>query len=149
MAHKDIISKEAVRRIAVDLANLLLDLAIDPDSLELIETETRRIEDRRADLVARVRGQGDEPAFILHIEIQSDNHPQMALRMLRYFTDIALEHPGLPVRQYLIYIGRDKLKMPAGIEQQRLCYVTVQTPRLFYPLPSPLPKGRGRLRKGG
>ena len=42
MADKDIISKEAIRRIAVDLATLLLDLSIDADSLELIETQPNR-----------------------------------------------------------------------------------------------------------
>ena len=121
MADKDIISKEAIRRIAVDLATLLLDLNIDPDSLELIETEARRIEARRTDLVAQVRS-GDGQEFILHIEIQNNNHPRMPLRMLRYLTDIMLAHPGLPVRQYLIYIGRDTLAMPAGIDQDRLVY---------------------------
>ena len=51
---KDIISKEAIKRIAVDLATILLQLDIDPERLELLETEKQRIEDRRADLVARV-----------------------------------------------------------------------------------------------
>nr|VFJ44329.1 MAG: hypothetical protein BECKFW1821A_GA0114235_100651 [Candidatus Kentron sp. FW]VFJ57869.1 MAG: hypothetical protein BECKFW1821B_GA0114236_103721 [Candidatus Kentron sp. FW] len=34
MADKDIISKETIRRLAVDLATHLLKLPIDPDSLE-------------------------------------------------------------------------------------------------------------------
>ena len=42
--------------------------------------------------------------------------------MLRYLGDIALQHPGLPVRQYLIYIGRERLTMPAGIDLERLRY---------------------------
>ena len=56
---------------------ILLDLSIDPDSLELIETSSRRIEERRADLVARVRDGNDGREFILHIEIQNNNHPKM------------------------------------------------------------------------
>jgi len=121
MAEKDIISKEAIRRIAVDLAVFLLDLNIDPDSLELIETESRRIEDRRADLVARVRST-DGGEFILHIEIQNDNDRWMPWRMLRYLTDIRFEHPDTPIRQYLIYIGKRALTMPDGIEEGRLIY---------------------------
>ena len=121
MTKKDIISKEAIRRIAVDLAVFLLGLNIDPDSLELIETETRRIEDRRADLVARVRST-DGGEFILHIEIQNDNDPRMPWRMLRYRTDIRLEHPDIPIRQYLIYIGKRRLTMPSGIDEERLIY---------------------------
>jgi len=45
MAEKDIISKEAIRRIAVDLAVFLLKLNIEPESLQLLDTETRRIEE--------------------------------------------------------------------------------------------------------
>jgi len=122
MADKDIVSKEAVRRIAVDLATFLLDLTIDPDSLELLETESRRIEERRADLVARVRSEENGTPFILHIEIQNNNHPSMPWRMLRYLTDIALEHTDLPLRQYLIYIGKQPLTMPAGIHREGLDY---------------------------
>ena len=51
MSKKDIISKEAIKRIAVDLATILLELDIDPETLELLETEKQRIEDRRVDLV--------------------------------------------------------------------------------------------------
>jgi len=122
MADKDIISKRVIRRLAVDLATFLLDLPIDPDSLELIETERHRIEERRADLVARVCGSNDEKEFILHIEIQNDNHPRMPWRMLRYRTDIALDHPHLLVRKYLIYIGRAKLSMPPAITEEGLDY---------------------------
>ena len=177
MADKDIISKRVIRRIAVDLATFLLDLSIDPDSLELIETERHRIEERRADLVARVRGSIDDREFIMHIEIQSTNHPLMAWRMLRYRTDIALDHPGRLVRQYLIYIGTDRLKMPAGIDQEGLDYryavidmrildcssllarddpdalvLAVRNrldPPAFSPSPPPSPQGARGSREGG
>jgi len=96
-------------------------LSIDPESLELIETETRRIEERRADLVARVRGK-DGQEFILHIEIQNNNDPTMPWRMLRYLADIIMRHPTLPVRQYLIYIGRERLNMPSRLELDDLQY---------------------------
>ena len=46
----------------------------------------------------------------------------MPLRMLRYRTDILLAHPGLPLRQYLIYIGAEPLTMPDGIDQPGLHY---------------------------
>ncbi len=42
MGKKDIVSKEAIKRIAVDLATILLDLNIDPETLELLETEKQR-----------------------------------------------------------------------------------------------------------
>ena len=86
MGKKDIISKQAITHIAVDLATYLLKLDIEADSLELLTTEQQRIEDRRADLVARVIDRGKGTPFILHIEIQNDNDPVMPLRMLRYYT---------------------------------------------------------------
>nr|VFJ76283.1 MAG: Predicted transposase YdaD [Candidatus Kentron sp. FW] len=115
MAHKDIIGKETIRRLAVDLATHLLELPIEPGSLEVLPTEHLRIEDRRADLVVKLRERGRE-TFLLHIEIQNNNDATMAPRMMRYMTDILLAWPGLPLRQYLIYIGKEPLTMPNGID---------------------------------
>jgi hypothetical protein len=111
MAQKDIISKQLIQRIAVDLAVYLLKLNIKADDLELLATEQQRVEDRRADLVAKVKQAKAE--FILHIEIQNNNDARMPLRMLRYYTDICFAHANLPVQQYVIYIGSDKLTMLA------------------------------------
>jgi len=100
------ISKQVIRHLAVDLATYLLKLDIDADSLELLETERQRVEDRRADLVARVRPRDTPEAFILHIEIQNNNDSLMPWRMLRYQSDIRLAYPDTPVRQHLIYTRR-------------------------------------------
>nr|VFJ93835.1 MAG: protein of unknown function (DUF4351) [Candidatus Kentron sp. H]VFJ94541.1 MAG: protein of unknown function (DUF4351) [Candidatus Kentron sp. H]VFK01092.1 MAG: protein of unknown function (DUF4351) [Candidatus Kentron sp. H] len=121
MADKDIVSKETIKRLAVDLATYLLDLAIDPDSLEVLETEHQRVEDRRADLVVKLRNRAGE-TFLLHMEIQNNNDSTMPLRMMRYMSDILLAHPGLPLHQYLIYIGAEPLTMPDGIDQPNLRY---------------------------
>lgn len=112
MGKKDIISKQVIRQLAADMAKYLLGLDVEVEALELLETESRRIEDRRADLVARVRPSGDETPFVLHIEIQNDNDSDMPWRMLRYRTDIALAHADPPVHQYLIFIGKARLTMP-------------------------------------
>jgi hypothetical protein len=113
MGHKDIISKHALKSIARDFATYLFGLAV--AHLELLETQGQRVEERRSDLVARVRLESGE-TFILHIEIQNGNDPLMPYRMMRYLSDILLENPGQPVRQYLVYIGRDRLTMPDGFE---------------------------------
>jgi hypothetical protein len=122
MGEKDIISKQVIRHLAADVANYLLGLDIEPTSLELIETEQQRVEDRRADLVAQVRPRGAGPPYVLHIEIQNNNDSMMPWRMLRYLTDIRLRHTGLPVRQHLIYIGAAPLAMPAGLREPDLDY---------------------------
>lgn len=83
--------------------------------VELLETQAQRVEERRADLVAKVSVQG-QPPFILHIEIQNDNQRWMPARMLRYLGDLALAYPKLPVRQYLVYIGKKPLTMKDGLD---------------------------------
>jgi len=42
--------------------------------------------------------------------------------MLRYYTDIALSYPGLPIRQAVIYIGKSALNMPVGKKDIGLDY---------------------------
>lgn len=117
MGAKDIISKQILQRLALDLATLLLELEIDPERLELLSTEQPRIETRQADVLARVVDLRSETSFLIHIEVQNQNDPLMPLRMLRYYTDIRLRYPLEPLRQFLIYIGREPLRMAAGIDE--------------------------------
>jgi hypothetical protein len=118
MGDKDIVSKDILKRIAVDIARVLLHLKV--DRAEIIETEFQTIEDRRADLVAHMWGEDGE--FILHIEIQNDNDTAMPWRMLRYRTEIGQNNPAHDIRQSLIYIGKAQLTMPTGIQQTGLDY---------------------------
>lgn len=122
MGNKDIISKAVLGHLAADIANLLLGLGVDMDAVELLDTEQQRVEQRRADLVARMRRQADGESFILHIEIQNQNDNIMPLRMLRYFTDIQLAHLNEPIHQHLIYIGRERLTMPDHLHTPTLTY---------------------------
>ena len=120
MGQKDIISKQLIQRIAVDLAVYLLGLKIGFDDLELLSSENLRVEERRADLVAKVTQ--NHQSFILHIEIQNNNDSVMPLRMLRYYTDIAFCYPDTSIRQYVIYIGKAVLSMPTGKKDRGLDY---------------------------
>jgi len=116
MTAKDIISRDTLKRLTTDLERHLL--GIDGEAIKLLETQHQRVKDRRADLVARMRATDGEE-FLLHIEI-ANNTRDMPLRMLRYYTDIRFAgHPG-PIRQFLIYIGSDRLTMPAGLEEPGL-----------------------------
>jgi hypothetical protein len=117
MTAKDIISRDTLKRLTTDLAQQLL--GIDGEAIELLETQNQRIEDRRADLVARMRApSGDE--FLLHTEISNNNAPDMPLRMLRYYTDIRLAGHAGPVRQCLLYIGSERLTMDDGMTEPQL-----------------------------
>lgn len=122
MGNKDIISKQVLKNITADIANLLLQLNVAKEPIELLETEQQRIETRHADLVARVLDQQSQQPFILHVEIQNTNDPQMPLRMLRYYTDIQLAYPQERIRQYLLYIGKSALTMPTTLEAGDFVY---------------------------
>ena len=104
MTAKDVISRDTLKRLTTDLARHLLGL--DGEAVDLLETQNQRVEDRRADLVARMRASnGDE--FLLHVEIANNNQTDMPLRMLRYYSDIRLAGHQGPLRQFLVYIGTD------------------------------------------
>ncbi len=119
MANTDIISKSLIKEVVKDLAIYLLGLKI--TSLQELNTERQRVEVRHADIVMLAKDE-DKQEFILHLELQHNNHQHMALRMLRYYTDIALTYPTLPVKQYVIYTGSKPLTMNASIRQSGLDY---------------------------
>jgi len=116
MTAKDIISRDSLKRLTTDLARHLL--GIDGEAIKLLETQHQRVKDRRADLVVCMRATDGEE-FLLHIEI-ANNTRDMPLRMLRYYTDIRFAGRPGPIRQFLIYIGSDRLTMPAGLEEPGL-----------------------------
>jgi len=117
MTVKDIISRDTLKRLTADLARHLL--GVDGEVIEVLETQNQRVEDRRADLVARMRAASGEE-FLLHTEIANNNQTDMPLRMLRYYTDIRLAGHRGRLRQFLIYIGVDPLTMSDGIAEPEL-----------------------------
>lgn len=119
MGAKDIISKNILKTLVRDFATYLFGLPV--SEVELLETANQRIEDRQADLIAKVALPG-EPPFLLHIEIQNDNQALMPVRMLRYLSDVLFSHPDLPVVQYLVYIGKEPLRMADGLKQPDFAY---------------------------
>jgi len=119
MGDKDITSKRILKNLIRSFARRLLGLGA--AEIELLETQSQRVEDRRADLVAKIRPPNG-PAYILHIESQNGNEAVMPYRMVRYLSDILLENPGAAVRQYLIYIGREPLSMADGFDQPDFSY---------------------------
>ena len=119
MPEKDLISKQLLKRLLVGFSNQLFGLDI--TRAKLLNNEQPRIESRRADLVARVKDANGK-SYILHVEIQNDNQKNMPLRMLRYYSDIALAHVGEKVVQHLLYIGKAPLSMPNQIRDHNLLY---------------------------
>ncbi|MBK8452944.1 MAG: hypothetical protein WAQ53_04750 [Thiofilum sp.] len=122
MAEKDIVSKDVLQLLAADIANILLHLDVDRNSVELLQTEQQRIEVRRADMVARMKKRESGESFILHVEIQNANDSTMSVRMLRYASDILMAYPDEPIYQYLVYIGKQRLTMPNTLVLPQFTY---------------------------
>ena len=121
MPAKDLISKQLLKRLLEDFGTQLFELDI--VDAEMLSNEQPRVEGKRADLVARVKNAQGE-SYILHVEIQNDNKADVPLRMLRYYSDLALEHIGEEIKQYLLYIGKAPLSIPDHMQATgwRYCY---------------------------
>jgi len=114
----DTITKEAVKTITEDIAIYFLKLNI--SNIEFVDKELQRVEKREADIVALCNI--DDKESILHIELQNTNDLDMDKRMLRYYTDISLRFKDIPIYQYVIYTGKDRLKMKDNINTINLNY---------------------------
>jgi len=112
---KDIISKELLKEMAKDISRHILKIEI-LDDMELIDKEFTRVEKRDADLVYK---NGNE---IVHIEIQNNHHARMHLRMLRYYDDILFQYEKYKVKQYLLYVGKEKCHMQNEIVRDEINY---------------------------
>lgn len=77
------------------------------DKLQLTrqkETDTlRKVKDRKGNV------------FILQVEIQSTNNSKMAVQMADYWIMLHQIH-GLPIRQYVLYVGAEPMAMPNRLE---------------------------------
>jgi len=117
---KDITTKDTIKTITEDIAKYILEKEI--SDIEFVDKELQRIEKREADIVALCKIDGIKS--ILHLEIQNSNDNIMPYRMLRYYTDIVMRYPNLPIYQYLIYIGKNRLSMSDKIVAENIdfCY---------------------------
>lgn len=115
---KDIATKEILRTITQDIAYYLLHLSV--KDITFIDKELNTIEKREADVVAHCTI--NDVTSILHLEIQNNNDNTMIYRMLRYYTDIKRVHCNKPVHQYIIYIGKEKLRMQAELHTDKIDY---------------------------
>ena len=116
---KDITTKEILKTITEDMAIYIFELKLNR-IYGFVDKEFQRIEKREADIVVKCEIDGRDE--ILHIEIQNSNDPKMPYRMLRYYTDIKTLYPKLPVRQYVVYIGKEKCYIKERIEESNISF---------------------------
>ena len=91
---------------------------LDVVNITELPTDLSRTQSRRIDALLLVE-LSTGYKFILHIEIQSKNDSQMDDRELFYYAIIYHKY-RLPVQQFVLYLGKEKMKMPMGIQHQDL-----------------------------
>jgi len=113
---KDITLKPIIKKLIKPLSKYFFNLEIDTDNIVFLDKELSRIEKREADIVASINNE-----YILHIEIQNTYDKFMPQRMLRYYLDIS-QISNLPIKQYCIYVGKDKNYIKSNISNLNLSY---------------------------
>ncbi|ACU03975.1 Rpn family recombination-promoting nuclease/putative transposase [Pedobacter heparinus] len=88
-------------------------LHLNVNTVEELADDVQFTKERKTDLLKKVRdNKGNR--YVLHVEYQTDNYPEMAFRMAEYSIMLQRKHK-LPVKQFVIYIGPAKANMSTSI----------------------------------
>ncbi|WP_316815388.1 Rpn family recombination-promoting nuclease/putative transposase [Pedobacter nyackensis] len=90
-------------------------LRLDLTTVEELKDDVQYTKERKTDLLKKVKDK-EGNVFILHIEFQYKNDKKrMVYRMAEYSVMLQRKYDGLPVLQYVIYIGKGKSAMQTMI----------------------------------
>ncbi len=112
MSSKDITLKDIFEEVPHRLSKILSPAPIK----ELLPTALPSTE-LRVDFLAKL-----EDESILHMEFQSFNDTNMPWRMLRYYTAIAEKYKTYNIKQLLVYVGNEKLRMKTSLKIKNLVF---------------------------
>lgn len=114
----DKIFREVLKDLFPTLAQKVL--GIPSGQYKALPGDLQYTSEREADQIWEVTPPGGAP-FILHAEFQTTNDKQMLSRMLLYHAFLYYQRK-LPVQQYVIYIGKEKLQMEHELQSAKLSY---------------------------
>jgi predicted transposase/invertase (TIGR01784 family) len=97
---------------------------IEPSSVTVIPAKIHRTLEREVDILLKIKSKEGEK-YILNVEWQSTNDPNMCRRMLLYHSMVHIEEK-LPVRGIVIYIGEEKMNMPKIITDDNIHFTYEQ-----------------------
>jgi hypothetical protein len=93
-------------------------LKITAVSMQELPDDIQHTKERKPDVLKKVTdNQGN--IFVLQIEFQVKDEPEMVYRMLDYYAMLERKYK-LPVKQFVIFIGSDKPKMPTHLDREML-----------------------------
>lgn len=114
----DKIFKENIESLLFPLALKVLGLP-EPEGILEIPDDLQYTIERKPDFLKLITDKAGEGLYVLHVECQTTDEPDMLPRMLIYRALLYNRHQ-LPVRQYVLYLGAKSAKMPHTLEQDDL-----------------------------
>ena len=115
----DKIFKENIEEIILPLAEKLLNIKIEKS--EKITQDLQHTIERKPDFLKKVIHEDSSKDYILHIEFQVADEPEMAYRMLEYYAMLLRSH-DLNLKQAVFFIGDKIPKMNTRIEKENLSF---------------------------
>jgi hypothetical protein len=115
-AQFDKIFKENIEAVISSIMQNVLEITA--VSMEELPDDIQHTKERKPDVLKKVTDtQGD--TFVLQIEFQVKDEPEMIYRMLEYYGMLERKYKT-PVKQFVIFLGLDKPKMPTKLDRERL-----------------------------
>src|SRR5580693_8423044 len=87
---------------------------------EELPDDIQHTKERKPDVLKKVTDK-DGRTFVLHIEFQAKDEPEMVFRMAEYYI-MLLRRYKLPVEQHVIYVGDGIPKMTDALFSKRMHY---------------------------
>ena len=114
----DKIFKENIEAVIPSLMQNVL--GITPVLMEELPDDVQHTKERKPDVLKKITdSQGD--TYVLQIEFQVANEADMMYRMLEYYAMLGRKY-RLPIRQYVIFLGKSKLKMATELQSTSLSF---------------------------
>ncbi len=114
----DKIFKENIEAVISSIMQNVLEITA--TSMEELPDDIQHTKERKPDVLKKVTDNQDN-TFVLQIEFQVKNDDEMVHRMLDYKAMLFRKYL-IPVRQYVIYLGKDKLTMESSLQTLDLTF---------------------------
>jgi len=112
----DKIFKENIEAVISSIMQNVLEITA--VSMEELPDDIQHTKERKPDVLKKVTDSKGN-TFVLQIEFQVKDEPEMVYRMGEYYLMLERKYK-LPVEQFVIFLGSDKPKMPTELDRKRL-----------------------------
>jgi hypothetical protein len=112
----DKIFKENIEAVVPGLISRLLH--IQAVWSEEIPDDIQHTKERKPDVLKKIKDASDR-TFVLQLEFQVANEPEMIYRMADYYLMLRRKYK-IPVEQYVLFVGPDQPKMLTKLEEERM-----------------------------